>query len=85
MAAEIRATEGLFYVPLEVQNRGGATAKEVVVETELEPAAGGGEPETAETVVDYLAGQEAQRVYAVFDQDPRGRRLTARVVSFQEP
>lgn len=84
---EIRGTAGAYYVPLEVRNAGGATAKEILVEVVLDP---GDRSEneaatTAETTIDYLAGRETQRTYAIFARDPRRGRLSARVRSYQEP
>ena len=76
--------DGAYVVSVEVRNTGEATAKEVQVETVLEPD-GGGEPITAETVVDYLAGGERRRVYAILHQDPRRGRLATRVLGYQEP
>ncbi|MFN2432016.1 MAG: hypothetical protein ABR599_04225 [Gemmatimonadota bacterium] len=83
-AGEIRNGPGGWYVPLEVRNTGGATAKQVEVESALE-SSGGGEPLTVQTTLDYLAGGEEQRVYAVFPRHPREGRVVTRVRSFQEP
>jgi uncharacterized protein (TIGR02588 family) len=69
-----------------VRNAGGATAKEILVEVVLDPGDGSdGEPATAETTIDYLAGRETQRTYAIFARDPRRGRLSAHVRSYQEP
>lgn len=82
--AEVRSTAGGWVVPVDVRNDGGAAAKEVIVEAEAQRS-GGAARLVATSTVDYLAGGEEQRVYAVFAEDPRAERLVARVRSWQEP
>ncbi len=80
---QVRRAAGAWYVPLEARNDGEAAAKQVRLETALEGA--GGERVRVETVVDYLAGGESQRVYAVFREDPSAGRLSSEVLGYQEP
>jgi uncharacterized protein (TIGR02588 family) len=68
------------YVPVDVRNRGGRTAAHIEVETRFE--IGGSEPLVKRTIIDFLAGGERRRFYAV---GPPGTPPTARVIGFQEP
>ncbi len=82
---EIVAEEGWSenssaYVPIEVQNSGGRTAAAITVETTFEIA--GAEPVVTLTTIDFLAGGESQRFYAV---GPAGTLPSVRLVGFQEP
>lgn len=74
-------TEGQsVYVPIDVRNSGGRTAAQIEVETRFEVA--GAEPLVQRTIIDFLAGGERRRLYAV---GPPGITPTARVLGFQEP
>jgi uncharacterized protein (TIGR02588 family) len=82
---EVASSEGwsdgsVAYVPVEVRNSGGATAADVEVETAFEVP--GGDPIVKRTRLDFLAGGERRRFYAV---GPPGASLTTRVIGFQEP
>lgn len=79
----IRHEGDVWYLPLEVTNRGDATAEEVVVEAELDT--GAGEPETAEITFSFLASGETARGTVVFTSDPASGKLSIRPVSFKEP
>jgi uncharacterized protein (TIGR02588 family) len=85
IALEIVAGEGWTeggsaYVPVDVRNTGGRTAAQIEVETRFETP--GSEPLVKRTVIDFLAGGERRRFYAV---GPVGTQPTARVIGFQEP
>jgi len=85
IALEIAAGEGWSegesaYVPVDVRNSGGRTAAEIEVETRFETP--DSEPVVKRTVIDFLAGGERRRFYAV---GPVGTRPSARVIGFQEP
>jgi len=85
IALEIAAGEGWSegesaYVPIDVRNTGGRTAAQIEVETRFEIP--GSEPLVKRTVVDFLAGGERRRFYAV---GLVGTQPTARVIGFQEP
>jgi uncharacterized protein (TIGR02588 family) len=82
---EVAANEGWTdgasaYVPVDVRNTGGSTAAEIEVETSLEIP--GAEPLVKRTRIDFLAGGERRRFYAV---GPPGAPLTVRLIGFQEP
>lgn len=82
---EIAASEGwtqdsLAYVPVDVVNAGGNTAADIEVETTLEVP--DGDPIVKRTRIDFLAGGERRRFYAI---GPSGAQLTVRVIGFQEP
>lgn len=68
------------YVPVDVRNTGGQTAAAVEVETSFEIQ--GSEPLVKLTQIDFLAGGERRRFYAV---GPPGAPLTVRLIGFQEP
>ena len=68
------------YVPVDVHNTGGRTAAQVEVETRFDIS--GSEPLVQRTIIDFLAGGERRRFYAV---GPPGTPPTARVIGFQEP
>lgn len=74
-------TEGsAAYVPIEVRNTGGRTAAAIEVETRFEVP--GAEPIIKRTIVDFLAGGEVNRIYAV---GPAGTIPNARLIGFREP
>ncbi|HEU4463824.1 MAG TPA: hypothetical protein VFS53_02145 [Gemmatimonadota bacterium] len=82
---EIAAGEGwtqdsFAYVPVDVANEGGETAADVEVETSF--AVPGVEPIVKRTRIDFLAGGERRRFYAI---GPRDAPLTVRVIGFQDP
>ena len=80
---QVRQEEGVFYVPVTIENTGDKTIEEVVVEAQLDT--GNGEPEVADITVTFLAGGE--RVYGalVFTSDPRNGDLIIRPVSYIDP
>ena len=81
VVAEEGWTEGASaYVPIDVRNVGGRTAAAIEVETAFEVA--GGEPIVSRTVIDFLAGGEVRRFYAV---GPPGTLPAVRLIGFQEP
>jgi uncharacterized protein (TIGR02588 family) len=74
-------TEGpLSYVPIDVRNEGGRTAAAIEVETAFEVA--GAQPIVKRTIIDFLAGGEVRRFYAV---GPPGAPPSVRLIGFQEP
>ena len=82
---EIAASEGwtqdsFAYVPVDVVNEGGNTAADIEVETAFEVPEG--DPIVKRTRIDFLAGGERRRFYAI---GPPGAPLTVRVIGFQEP
>lgn len=71
---------GSVHVPIDVRNAGGRTAAAIEVETMIDVA--GAEPIVSRTIIDFLAGGEVRRIYAV---GPSGTLPTARIIGFQEP
>jgi uncharacterized protein (TIGR02588 family) len=85
ITVEVRAEEGRTegssaLVPVDVRNAGGRTAAAIEVETTFE--SGAAQPIVKRTVIDFLAGGEVRRFYAV---GPSGAIPSARVIGFQEP
>ena len=80
---EPRPTGHNFIVPVTVTNHGGQTAEGVTVEVTLEGA--GGEPERGELTVAFLPRGATREGWVAFRTDPRGGRLTPRVLGFEKP
>jgi uncharacterized protein (TIGR02588 family) len=74
------AHDSFAYVPVDVRNEGGDTAADIEVETSF--AVPGGDAIVKRTRIDFLAGGERRRFYAI---GPRDAPLTVRVIGFQEP
>lgn len=79
--AEVRQRGGATYVPVEVANGGTLAAAMVILETGLD----GGADETTTTTIDFLAGGESRRVYAVLPTASGAGPAWVRVRSYQEP
>ena len=74
-------TEGSSeYVPIDVRNAGGRTAAAIEIETTFEDS--GAQPIVKRTIIDFLAGGENRRFYAV---GPAGAKPSVRLIGFQEP
>jgi len=80
VTSEARTNGASAYVPIDVRNEGGMTAAELEIETRFE--AGDTEPLVRHTRIDFLAGGETHRIYAV---GPAGAPLEVRVLGFQDP
>jgi uncharacterized protein (TIGR02588 family) len=81
IATEDGWTQDSFaYVPVDVRNDGGDTAADIEVQTSF--AVPGGDPIVKRTRIDFLAGGELRRFYAI---GPPGASLSVRVIGFQEP
>jgi uncharacterized protein (TIGR02588 family) len=86
IATEVTAVEraGASYrVEIRVVNRGERTAAQLKIEGTIEGP--GGEPETSDTVIDYLPARSTQPVSLLFSRDPRRAHLSVRAVSFTDP
>jgi len=81
-AGAVRATEGHWYVPVDVTNTGDETAAEVQVTAELTID---GVTTTGDQVVDFLGGDEVAHLTFGFDDDPASGELVIRVTGFAEP
>jgi uncharacterized protein (TIGR02588 family) len=80
---EMRHEGETYYLPVEVTNRGGRTAEEVLITAAL--AGSAGSAEESEFTLDFLAGGETREGTAVFTTDPSAGELTIDVASFQAP
>ena len=75
-----------FVVPVAVTNRGDQTAEGVQIEVTLEGGAdGGGEPERGEFGIAFIPRRATREGWVVFRTDPRGARLTPRVLGYEKP
>ena len=80
---EVRFEGDLYYLTVEVTNRGDLTVEDVVVEAELDT--GSGTPITADFTITFLAGGERVQGTFVFEEDPRQGELTLHAVSYKDP
>lgn len=80
---QMRQDEGVFYVPVTIENTGDRTVEDVVIEAQLDT--GDGEPEVAEITVTFLAGGERVHGAFVFTSNPNNGDLVIRPVSYKDP
>lgn len=82
-ALQVEARSQGFQVLFEIRNRSSQTASQVAVRGEVleksKPV------ETAETVVDYVPGHSKAKGGIVFQNDPHGKTISIRAISFNEP
>lgn len=86
IATEVTAVEAAgagYRVDVRVVNRGERTAAALKVEGTIEGP--GGDPETSDTIIDYLPAHSTQPVSLLFSRDPRRAHLAVRAVSFTNP
>jgi len=81
--AQMRQSQGEFYVPFEVRNAGGKTAESVQVVAELRMD--GIVVESGEQILEFLSSQETASGAFVFTRDPQQGELVIRVASYQNP
>ncbi|MDQ3698326.1 MAG: hypothetical protein M3373_09920 [Gemmatimonadota bacterium] len=72
----------VYYVPVRVRNGGTRAARGVAIRVEV---AGGDPGPGAEVTLEWVPAKSERAGFAVLDEDPRGRALTARVTSFDPP
>jgi uncharacterized protein (TIGR02588 family) len=72
-----------FYLPISVRNRGGQTGTDVRVRVSL--TGSDGRQESAEVLVNFLAGGGTSKAVVSFGSDPRQGQLEAGVTSYLEP
>lgn len=82
-AGAIREAKGSFFVPVEVENTGDATAQNVQVLATLTTA--DGQEIAADQVVDFLAGGEVEQLEFVFEEDPSEGELELSVSGYGVP
>ena len=80
--AEARQVGGLYYLPLEIVNRGDQTAQDVRVLLAPSPSP---DAEPAEILIDYLAGGASASATAVFAEPPIEGDVLVKRLSFREP
>jgi uncharacterized protein (TIGR02588 family) len=80
---DVRYEGDLYYLPVEVSNRGDQTVEDVLVQAELD--VGSGSPVSADFTVTFLAGGERAKGTFIFENDPRQGTLTVHAVSYKEP
>jgi uncharacterized protein (TIGR02588 family) len=78
----VREQGDQYYLPVEITNRGDATASEVQVELSLSDSQGN--QESSSFTVQFLAGGAAARGEVIFTMDPRQGELTSSA-SYLEP
>ncbi len=72
-----------FYLPISVRNLGGQTGTDVRVRVSLTGA--DGRQESAEVLVNFLAGGGTSKAVVSFGSDPRQGQIEAGVTSYLEP
>ena len=80
---DVRQEAGAYYVPVEVTNRGDATAEDVRIRPAF--SAGGDRRDLAEIVIPFLAGGETVRGTIALPEDPARGTLTVTSTSFVRP
>ncbi|ASC71512.1 hypothetical protein XM38_024640 [Halomicronema hongdechloris C2206] len=83
VTADIRETDGHYYVPFAITNTGGHIARTVQVTAELQLE--GIPNETGEQQIDFLSGNERKQGSFVFTHDPQTGDLMVRVASYGLP
>lgn len=76
----VERIDATYHVVVEVENRGDSTAAEVAVRGVV----AGGEPETSETVLDFLPPRSTRQTVLLFAHDP-GMKLTLSVRGYNQP
>lgn len=79
----VTPTDGGYLMSVDVHNTGGAPAAAVVVEGSVDH--GGGEPETAEATLDFVADKSSKAAGLYFTQDPRQGAVELQARSYVEP
>ena len=80
---QVEARSDGFQVLFEVRNSSSRTASQVTVRGEVlensKPL------ETAETVIDYVPGKSKAKAGLIFQNDPEGKTISIRAISFTDP
>lgn len=63
-----------FFLPIEVENRGRRTIREVNIEVKWMEQ---GKPQSRDVPIDYLGEQSSQTAIVIFEADPRNLRVEA--------
>lgn len=81
--AETYQAGSRYYLPLTIRNTGGDTGEEIRVRVSVTDSSG--RQESAEVMIQFLAGGGTSRAVTAFGSDPRQGQLEAVVVSYLEP
>jgi uncharacterized protein (TIGR02588 family) len=79
---EVRQVEAVFILPVEVENAGRRTLRDLEVELRYTPP-GHQQPEKAEKTIDYLGERSKQRLYFYLDYDPRQMPVHVRPLHYR--
>ena len=74
-----------FIVPVTITNHGDETAEGIAVEVLLESDDAGREPVRGGLTIAFLPRRAKREGWVTFQRDPRGTRLTARVLGYEKP
>ncbi len=78
---EVSTRESQFILPIEVSNQGEQTIRAFTGEVSIPLTEN--ETESHEFTIDYLGVRAREKVYVYFDQDPRGRDVKAKPLTYQ--
>ncbi len=78
---EVAASEAQYILPIEVHNLGEQTIRAFTGEISITLTEN--ETEAHEFALDYLGVGARERVYVYFEQDPRGRDVKAKPLTYQ--
>lgn len=79
----VERREGQWHLPVAVTNTGDETATQLQVRATVEHP--DGSSDTADQVIDFIAGGEEVELTFVFGERPERDRVTVAVVAYQEP
>ena len=79
----VEAQEGGYLVRLQVANKGGSTAGQLVVEGTVKPH--NGEIQRSQVTLDYVPAHSVRGAGLFFTSDPIKARLEVRASGFQDP
>jgi uncharacterized protein (TIGR02588 family) len=79
----IRESDGQFYVPFVLSNKGGETVESVRIVANLKMSSS--IEESGEQEIDFLSSGEVQNGAFIFSKDPAKGQMTIRVTSYKLP
>jgi uncharacterized protein (TIGR02588 family) len=82
MLGETQQEGELFYVPIEIENRGGKAGEEITVRLAMTDASGA--EHTAELTIGFLAAGESVKGMVALRSDPRGQELNVSTIGYLE-
>lgn len=78
---EVSERDGRFVLPIEVDNPGARTVRDLQVRVEYRGQ--GGQRESMQILIDYIGQTSEQVVYAYFHEDPRTLAVRAEPISYR--